>query len=308
MEKCEILIVTINFNTSKLILRQIENLKNQTFQNYKIVVVDNGSSVEEQNILITSIDYSKTFLLMNNRNLGFSTGNNLGVKYFNYKFKFILFINSDAFFTKNTDLELLYLTFDRVSVENPKIVAISPIINTIKLNKSVYNQHQNVKILNFFELLVYTSPLLKRLPLIKRTFNNIIGKNILPLIKDFDYYTDTINGACFMVKYDFFDRIGQFDERTFLYGEEMIFGKTVKNQGMYCMLTTRVIVDHLQGVSSPGKTKINLKNLHHRKSSELIYLKYYLKKSFPYVVIFRLLWFIDLIASILINYLDGLKK
>src|SRR3990167_8529024 len=73
-------IVVLNFNGLKDTLQCVRSLKKCHSGPYKlqIVVVDNGS--DDKNVSSLS-QISDITLLRNNRNLGYSGGNNVGIKY-----------------------------------------------------------------------------------------------------------------------------------------------------------------------------------------------------------------------------------
>ena len=82
-------IITVNYNQEKVTCELLESLKNITYQNIEIIVVDNASS--EGTRLIES-QFPNINLIFSDKNLGFAGGNNLGLK--DAKGKYILFINN----------------------------------------------------------------------------------------------------------------------------------------------------------------------------------------------------------------------
>lgn len=78
-------IITINYNGSQDTIKLLESLKNQENKNFNILVIDNASNSENMAILDDYINQnSRSFtaieLIKNKLNLGFSGGNNLGIK------------------------------------------------------------------------------------------------------------------------------------------------------------------------------------------------------------------------------------
>lgn len=76
-----ITIVTINYNSSDNTIKLLESLARQTDKSFDVVVVENGSNDEEKRKLL---DYKTTetnlIFIKNDKNLGYSGGNNVGIK------------------------------------------------------------------------------------------------------------------------------------------------------------------------------------------------------------------------------------
>lgn len=78
-------IITINYNGSSETIRLLESLKNQSDKDFEIIIIDNASDETDFSKLktyyTTNFDPTKgTFLIWNKENLGFSRGNNVGIR------------------------------------------------------------------------------------------------------------------------------------------------------------------------------------------------------------------------------------
>lgn len=65
---------------------------------------------------------------------------------------------------------------------------------------------------------------------------------------------DWTGGACTAVRRSLFEALGGFDERYFVYSEDVAFGRTVREHGLYQRLRTDLVVPHAttaSGGSSP---------------------------------------------------------
>lgn len=89
-------IILVNYNGFKDTVDCIRSLKNISYDNYKIIVVDNASTVEaDKNDLIYIKENSD--YIESSENLGFSGGNNVGIKHAEkYSPKFYLLLNNDT--------------------------------------------------------------------------------------------------------------------------------------------------------------------------------------------------------------------
>ena len=89
-------IILVNYNGLKDTISCVESLQGISYQNYEIIIVDNGS---ENDYRLLKDVYSGTNIkiLSTNNNIGFSGGNNVGIKYaLESKSDYILLLNNDT--------------------------------------------------------------------------------------------------------------------------------------------------------------------------------------------------------------------
>src|SRR3989344_5142369 len=102
MNKIDVSIVIISFNTRQLTVECVRSIKKTVKKStYEIIVVDNDSkddSVEKLQELAQEIKELK--VVDHGENSGFSKGNNIGVK--KSSGRYILFLNSDTVVYENT--------------------------------------------------------------------------------------------------------------------------------------------------------------------------------------------------------------
>ncbi len=72
-------IVVLNWNNYKDTIECIRSLQKTTYHNYEIIIVDNGSTNDSQKIL--EEEFPEIKLIQTGKNLGYSGGNNRGIKY-----------------------------------------------------------------------------------------------------------------------------------------------------------------------------------------------------------------------------------
>lgn len=86
-------IIIVNWNGRPLLSECLCRLQKQSFTNYNIAVVDNGSN--DGSASFVSSAYPKAELIANTHNLGFARANNMAIR--NCRSKYIALINNDAF-------------------------------------------------------------------------------------------------------------------------------------------------------------------------------------------------------------------
>ncbi len=100
-------IVTITFNSSKVIAPFFECVFKQSYKNFKLYIIDNGSSDNTLD-LINDISDKRIVLIKNKKNFGVAKANNQGVKIaIEEKCKKIMFLNNDVEFEKDLIYKLV---------------------------------------------------------------------------------------------------------------------------------------------------------------------------------------------------------
>lgn len=248
----KIAIVILNYNSSTDCQKCVEFLKRQQDIELEIIIVDNCSqNNDSEKVKTLCEDQGCTFILAT-ENKGYNAGNNIGLRYAVAKgYKYALIANPDMEFPQTDYVEKLTITMENL----PDVVVCGS--NILGVN----NCHQNPwKFSSFWDDLFPFMNLLSR------------DKRMLPLRSS---YCDILTGCCIMVRLDFIVSLGYFDENVFLYSEEAILGKQVRQYGrkMYYLNNATAIHRHID--SAKGSFK---------KRHELFWKSrwYYLKKYSGY--------------------------
>lgn len=93
------------YNTEKYIFKCIDSLLQQTFQNFEIICIDDGSTDNSVDIIKNYQNQDTRIKLFQQKNSGPGSARNLGIK--NSTGEFICLLDSDDFLT-NDALEILY--------------------------------------------------------------------------------------------------------------------------------------------------------------------------------------------------------
>ncbi len=120
----KISIIVLQYNQSNSTLACLESLANLKYPDFNVIVVDNASEIEH----LKNAEYwiglrnregiSNYKLLVSNENLGYSGGNNIGIKYaLERKTDHILILNNDVVVETNFLDQLLQSNADVVGVE-----------------------------------------------------------------------------------------------------------------------------------------------------------------------------------------------
>jgi hypothetical protein len=119
----QVYVVLVNWNHPKDTLECISSLKESIYPNLKIIVVDNGST-DDSAVLLSK--YEKEIILLKNAdNLGFTGGNNVGMRYaLTHQADYVFLLNNDTVVAKNCISELIQAAESHieVGVVSPKIL------------------------------------------------------------------------------------------------------------------------------------------------------------------------------------------
>lgn len=304
-------IIILNYNTSEMTAKAVEKVeKSLTVLDYLIVVVDNGSKrtsfehlckLIKNNIIINNYMNNKIVkdeiniktrrvIIRSMENLGFSRGNNLGIKFAmdNFLPEYVLLMNSDVFVEQRGIVENLVKTLENHSKE---AVAVMPLVwNKFRKPTNPRCQFQIRRVETFWDTLIVNSPILRRI--FKKRFNRFIYAREMPffgIIK-----AQVLSGAFMILRSDFLIDIGLLDEGTFLFHEEVILGRKMQEKDVYGLLNAEVCVTHLQGASSNKNNRyFNSLLFLDKIKSQLYYIKKYCYASPVKIILFFIIRFIE---------------
>ena len=224
-------LITVNYNQSKVTAKLLLSLRNATYPNIEIIVVDNASpsDIPEQ----LKQNFPEIKLIQSTKNLGFAGGNNLGIK--ESRGEYLMFLNND------TEVPPDFLQPLVEMMENDS--AIGMVSPKIKF-------HWNPELIQYAG---YT----KMNPYTLR--NSSIGFHQ----KDTEEFnkaeeTAAAHGAAMMVPRRVIREVGLMPELYFLYYEEHDWAEMIKGAGHKVFYQPKSYILHKESVStgkaSPLKT------------------------------------------------------
>ncbi len=101
-------IILVNYNGFNDTVACVESILKSAYQEYRIVIVDNGAKDKEK-IIQNDFLNKHTDIVASEKNLGFSGGNNLGIQYAKKKYDpdYYLLLNNDTVILNDTLSELV---------------------------------------------------------------------------------------------------------------------------------------------------------------------------------------------------------
>lgn len=256
MKNRKIGLVVVNYNDYQTTSTFIEKMKQFNVIDL-IVIVDNASTDDSYNKLV-KYRSKKIELILSNKNGGYGYGNNLGINYLIKK------LGKCNILVSNPDIEVeekvVKILSDGLD-NNEKCAVIAPIV----LEKGIENKGWKLPT-------IYTDILLN-IPYFHRYFRKLQLYN-----KEFYNHrftqVDCVSGCFFMVKSEIMEQIGFFDQNLFLYYEENVIGKKIKNIGKKILIDNSLKIKHNHSISI-NNSLLRLKKYQILKKSQLYYHENY---------------------------------
>lgn len=240
-------IIILNWNNHEDTIELIQSLKKISYNNYKIIVIDNNSS-EKDVVNLFENSKEEIQLIINKENLGFSGGNNIGIKLsIEEGADFILLLNNDTIVNTNF-LDLLVEKFEH----NNQIGIVAPQINFYDNPKKIWSGGGKISKIRGSGFIYSNSDQIKN------------SKEI-----------DFVSGCCMLIKKDVFQKIGLFDENYFLYIEDTDFCYRVIKNGYKICFTPESQIYHK--VFGSTKKSYSALPLYYSTRNRL----YFARKNFP---------------------------
>lgn len=237
-------VVILTFDSQNFIQGCVDSLINSheiSFDSRKgkyqgeIVVVDNASRDGTSKIVLNN--YSLVKLIQSHENLGFSKGNNLGIK--KCSSRYILLLNPDAFVAKNT-LEEMITFMD----STPKAGIATCFVELVASSKIDPASHRGFPT-PWASLTYYLGleKLFPRLPMFSQYHQSYKNFNKT-------HEVDAVSGSFMLVRSTALKEVGLLDEDYFMYAEDLDLCYRVKEVGWKTYFCPFVKAYHYKGMSS----------------------------------------------------------
>lgn len=268
----EVMVIILNYNSTLVSINAAESVIDNTSGDYMICIADNHSKTAELELL-KKYRNSKVITLFFEDNLGYANGNNKAIAQMSecFDFKYVVIMNPDiTIFKKNTINEMVnYIEQEK----DKRIIGVSPLVWNYRYADDPRMQTSAMRRFSFRNVII-SSFLLHRY-IFRDEYKRMIYFNDRPYLSPMEI--DIPSGAFFLIKTDFFKKIGMFDERTFLYFEEIIIGQRIKENNGKLILLPDCVVKHFHGMATLKDRYTISKEMHkYRVDSIMVYLQYYL--------------------------------
>ena len=245
-------IIILNWNGYKNTFECLNSLNQIKYKNCDIVLIDNGSETDEIDNILTY--FSNIKIIKTENNLGFTGGNNLGIKYsMENNADFILLLNNDTVVEPDF-LEFLLNKF----MSHPKTGVVAPKISYYNKPEKIWSVGGKINIIRGSGV-SYTN---------ERSLKKANGE------------MGFVSGCCMLIGRNVFENVGLFDEKYFLYDEDADLCCRTINAGYKIYTETKSRIYH-KIKASTAKNFSNL-SLYYETRNRL----YFAKKNFKSFYLF----------------------
>ena len=283
--------IIVHYNDYESVKQLIDNIKNYNCID-KIVIVDNNSDLRNK-AGIKNLISNKVEVIENLENKGFSYAINVGAKkLINELGECKLIIsNADIIIEKEVDLVGLLNCLNREEIG----VVAPTVVEKNNLNRGWRNPTPKIDALMN---LVYIHRIIrKKYVFYKEEYYN-----------DRISYVDVVSGCFFLIRSNVLESINYLDENVFLYYEENILAKKIKNINKKIIVCNDIKIIHNHSVSIDKNIK-KIKKLKLQKQSQVYFQKNYNNATNFQVLMLKLTAFLSrIILSIVYSIKDLLKK
>ena len=237
-------IVTLTWNQTKITCEFLESTRQLKYRNYEILVCDMGSETDPTDY-INSQNYPNTRVLRSEKNLGFTGGNNWGIR--QAKGEYIFIVNNDTEVTPDL-LDVLIEPFykDRaIGVTCPKI--------------RFFHHPDVIQYAGFNPINVYTG----------RT-TSVGNKEVDRGQYDNSGYTSGAHGCAMMVKREVIEKVGMFPEKFFIYYEEWDWSSRIIKAGYKIYYQAKGLIFHKESITMGKQSAIKV---YYHTRNRILYMR-----------------------------------
>ena len=220
MSNKKIVVILLNWNNWRETRECLESLKKVTYDNFEVLVVDNGS-VEEEKDKIRNFQFLifnfQTKTIWNNENLGFAGGNTVGVKYaLKHGADYVMLLNNDTVVAPDFLTHLV-----RVAESASDYGILGSRIYKYDLSRQAHRKAE--------EIVFDGGEVNKWLIKARHTFPS-------GTVPDGNKEVAYITGAAMLIKREVVEKIGFMREEYFLYYEDVDWCIRARKAGYKCVL------------------------------------------------------------------------
>jgi len=221
----KVFVIVLNYNGADVLRKCLLSLFLARYPNLEVVVVDNNSL--DGSLEVARKVFPRAHYIKNEENLGFSAGNNVGIR-------FALDRGADYVLLLNNDTEVKPDFLEKIvelGESNEKIGILSPLIREGKTDRVWFSGGR----INWLRMR---------------------SSHLRDSLKEDFFNSDFMTGCAMAVKKDVFSRIGLLDEDFFLYWEDADFSVRAKREGFLLAVSFQSQIYHLEKSEETNDNKI----------------------------------------------------
>ena len=262
----DLTIVTVLYDSSELVKDLLKNLVN-----FKVIIVDNGNN---EQLLKKLSEFKNINVISQKKNLGYGKAINFAFK--EIKSRYFLVLNPDLVISEKS----IFCLYNLIT-KNPNAGIVAPITEPDDDFYGLFPEKNTKKIMDS---------------------NEVRCRNLLKNSKiDGEICVDVAKGCALLLNSEHFEEVGKFDERYFLFWEEIDLCRRFRSKKHSVIISPSSLATHKQGQSSKKSIKNFMIKTFYSEYSPLIYFNVqklssfliykqirYLFRSFTYLLILNI--------------------
>jgi len=253
----QVIVVIVNWNRYEDTCACIESLIKQEAVKTDLIVVDNGSTDHSETLLRNK--YPQVEIIRSEENLGFAGGFNLGIRFaLTRDTEYILIVNNDTIAESDMIRQLLH------EMDHKEIGVIGPLILYHSNPQKIWSSGGYIN------------------PSVLMPIDSHHRKEIL----DEPTYRTFLSGCCLLLKKSLIESVGLFDERFFLYFEDLDYCLRIMRSGWRMKVVPSAKLLHKVSASSGGELS-SRERYYMAHSSALYYRKHIREGNILLILLFR---------------------
>jgi GT2 family glycosyltransferase len=246
-------IIIVNWNTRDITRDCLRSIREHvTSLTYEVIVVDNASSDGSAEMICD--EFPDVRLIANDDNLGFGRANNQAMRVARGEYFFLL--NSDTVILDGAVERLI----DFIAADPSIGIAGCKLLFEDRTLQSSCSRFPSIRVALLEDLMLY-----------KFLSRRLQGEWLLGGYWPHDHArdVDAVWGAAMLLRREVFDQTGGFDERIFMYGEDLEWCWRVHDKGWRIAFTPDAAIIHLNHKSSEKRYGDERIDLCHKRAYEI---------------------------------------
>lgn len=229
--------IVVNYNGINYLKTCLSSLEQQSYQNYKIIVFDNAST--DTSVEFIQSNFPRIKVIQGKKNFGFAEGNNLAIKFaLDNKANYVLLVNNDT----KTDKDLIEKLI-LIAESNDSVGVVGPEIFDLKNTGAIQEMGMSIDRFGY--------------PFAIKNKNSI--SNVF-----------FVSGCAMLIKSELIIRIGLFDEKYFMFAEDLDFCWRAQLAGYKIILNENAKIYHASGGTISGGV---IKTSSYKTSAKRVFLR-----------------------------------
>jgi GT2 family glycosyltransferase len=263
-------VITLNYNQTKVTCEFLESLQKVSYPNLEVIVIDNNSENDPTQDIKDKFQNAK--IVRSSKNLGFTGGNNLGMKL--SKGDYVFIVNNDTEVTQDIFERMLegFQVDESIGVVSPKI--------------RYFDHPDRIQFAGFTEINPFTGR------------NSGVGHLEIDLGQyDQGSFSPYAHGAAMLVKRTIIEEVGIFPEKFFIYYEELDWSSQITRAGYKIYYQPKALIFHKESITMGRESAI--KAFYHNRNRIL-----FMRRNFSnyQLIFFYLFFFLLTVPKTILKY------